>query len=50
MSSFARRERFELRFLEAEMTRVESCQSDFERKSGGTPALAATLLGDGKSK
>ena len=34
---------FDLSDLEVEVNRVESFQSDFEKKSGGTPALAATL-------
>ena len=50
MNSFARRESFELSDLEVKMTREESFQSDVERKSGGAPTLAATLMDDGKSR
>ena len=50
MNDFARRESFQLSDLEAEVAQVESFQTDFERKFGGTPALASTHLGDGKSQ
>ena len=49
VNSFVRMSSFELSDLEVEVTRVEIVQLEFERKSDGTPALAATLLGDGKS-
>ena len=48
MKSFVRKESFELSDLDAEVKRVESFKSKFETKSGGTTALAVTLLGEGK--
>lgn len=48
--SFARRQNFPLNNLEAEGTPVEDFPSEFERKAGGTPALAVTLMDGCKSR
>ena len=50
VNSFAKRKTFELSKLEAEVTHVESSQSNFERETSGTPALAVTLKGDDKRR